>query len=504
MEAGMYLTTDEALKVSAVWCAMDTIVRAMAPCPWLVYDVDGAQDTRTLRRTDPLAYILNTRANPWTTAIAFREGLLWSALGYGNGYAEIQYDRAGRVAWLWNLDPQRVGPEINPQTGELAYKIQQITGGTVWAEPWRIYHLRGPSLSGYVGDNVLARASRSIGAAAAAQQFAAAYFGNGTIMSGYWTQEKMLPPAVKEAFEKDWKDKHSSPANAFKSPVLPPGMKWTPVGVEPEKAQLIETRQFSIPDIARWFGVPLHKLMDPQGSQGYGTNIEQLGVSFINDALHPWAERCEQEADWKLLPPRPATRETKIDLSRHKEGDAKTQADALTIYKKAGVLSQNEIREIKGWNTVGPEGDVYLVESTMQTVERAIEGPPEPPPPALPPPREPREDDEEDAPERKATNAALVTARDVIVATLSDAFARHERRIANHRAKHRGVVTDDDRASLRARLTEDCASVLALAKRAGVGDAGSMELGPFSDAIEAGEPPDKAAERFIGHARDVA
>jgi HK97 family phage portal protein len=484
-EAGMTITVDEALKVSPVWCAMDTIVRSVAPCPWNVYDVRGGG--RELRRDDSLNWILNTRANPWTTAIAFREALQWSALGYGNGYAEIQFDAAGRVAALWNLDPERVTPRLHPETGEFVYAVTPPVGSVTWVEPWRIFHLRGTSRTGYVGDNALGRAARSIATAAAAQQFAAAYFANGTVLSGYFSYGKVLDSATKETLEKDWAEKHSGgPAVKHKSPILPPGMEWKALASDPEKAQLIETRQFAVADVARWFGVPLHLLMDPQGSQGYGTNIEQSGIQFVNGCLHPWAERHEQEADFKLLPARPTTRETKIDLSRHQKGAFDTRAAGYATLKKAGVLNQNMILESEGWNTVGPKGDVFFVESTMVPVERAI-NPPEPPAPkpALPPAEEP-EDPEEDPPSPAA------------VARVGIALDRFSRRMAARRADleknapdKAGANLADERARIEPALLAEC--------RTALGNASGLDMRVLlaADAVLAGEPPHLAAQRLV-------
>jgi HK97 family phage portal protein len=490
-EAGMTITIDEALKVSPVWCAMDTIVRSVAPCPWNVYDLKD--EKRTLRPKDQLTYILNTRANPWTTAIAFREALLWSALGYGNGYAEIQLDLAGRVSALWNLHPEQVTPRFHPESRAFMYEVRQPTGETIWVDPSRIFHLRGTSRSGYAGDNVLARAARSIATAAAAQQFAAAYFANGTVLSGYFTYGKVLDPDTKTTLEKDWKEKHSGgPGAKHKSPILPPGMEFKALGSEPEKSQLLESRQFSVPDVARWFGVPLHLMMDPQGSQGYGTNIETAGIQFVNGTLHPWAERHEQEADWKLLPERPATRETRIDLARHTRGDFKSRAEGSIILKKGGVLSQNQILEDFGWNTVGSEGDVILVETTMQTLERAIEGPPEPDPRALP------FGSEADPEEPTPSAAPIKTRPPSSVARIAVALDRFERKISARRIdleRNAPEKVAANLADLRAQLEP---SLLAECERALTDPVPNLSdrVSKAADAVLAGEPAHLAAERM--------
>ena len=53
-------------------------------------------------------------------------------------------------------------------------------------------------------------------------------------------------------------------------------MKFTPIGNEPEKAQLVESRKFQVEEICRWFGVPPHKVQHLERSTF--NNIEHLGI----------------------------------------------------------------------------------------------------------------------------------------------------------------------------------------------------------------------------------
>jgi hypothetical protein len=180
-------------------------------------------------------------------------------------------------------------------------------------------------------------------------------------------------------------------------------------------------------------------------------------------------------------------------------------------------LTRNEARKVLGRNTIGADGDILVVEGNVKSLEDVLE-PPEPQPaPNVAPMREAPEDPEltedpaaepegpEDVRSAPGKTRPGLSARDAVVAVFSDAFARHARRLSNHRAKHKGEILEADRRGLDAKLTEDCAGALALAKRAGSGDAGTVSLESFASALAAGEPPDKAAERFVsGIWRDAA
>jgi hypothetical protein len=292
--------------------------------------------------------------------------------------------------------------------------------------------------------------------------------------------------------------------------VLGQGLKYQPLNHNAQESQLVEGRRFQVQEIARFFGVPTTLLADNEA----WTNLSELYRGFYTNALRPWAERFDAEATRKLFPQRQPWREVQHDLTHLTLGSFKDQVTAFREAVNGGILTRNEARKVLGRNTIGADGDVLVVEGNVKSLEDVLD-PPAPAPaapksPALPP-REAPEDPEvepegpEDAKSAPVKTRPGLSARDAVVAVFSDAFSRHARRLANHRANHRGEVPDADLPGLAAKLTEDCAGALALAKRVAGGDAGAVSLEPFASALVAGEPPDKAAERFVsGIWRDAA
>lgn len=376
--AGVRLTPDEALSVGAVWACVDAIAKAIASCRWNVFEpLDNGG--RKVLPNDPVSWLLNTRANSDMTAVGFREAMLYTAIPHGNAYAEIVRDGGGRVAALWPLAEERVTPRRDPNTWELFYEYRQPDGSTVRLEQRQVFHLRGPGVSGLLGDNLVARAIKSISAAAAQERFSGTFFGNGANPGGVLEVSGKMDPTVLERLKNDFAEKRQGPENAHKPLILEGGMKWTPTAVEPQKSQLVEARQFSVEEICRWFGVPPHKVQHLLRSTF--SNIEHQSIEFVRDALTPWARRLEQEADFKLFPQmRGPWRYTSIDLAPLTFGDAYSRAQAHAIWRQNGIMSANEIRAAEGLNEAGPNGNVLLVQSNLTTVERLMA----PPPAALP------------------------------------------------------------------------------------------------------------------------
>lgn len=362
---GLYITPDTALQLSVVWACVDAINKAIASCPWNILTRDGRR--LTLLPDDPLGYLLNVRPNPEMTAIAFREALGYGALTWGNGYAEIVRATSGRIAELWPLLPDRVTMRRHPETDEIYYEVMEMDGGRKQLPPSRIFHVRGPSLTGFLGEGIVSWAARSIGLGLAAERYGSAYYGNNATVGAVLEYPKTLTQEAYDRLKADWEEKRQGVGKAHKPLILEGGMKFTPIGNEPEKAQLVESRKFQVEEICRWFGVPPHKVQHLERSTF--NNIEHLGIEFVRDSLTPWALRFQQEADFKLFPARAPWRQSKIDMAWLTQGDARSRWEAYQIGRRIGALSANDILEMEGMNGIGPEGDIRIVESNMQSLD---------------------------------------------------------------------------------------------------------------------------------------
>ena len=372
----------------------------------------------------------------------------------------------------------------------------QYQNGTLDVDASRIFHLRGPSIYGLVGDSVIYRAAQSIALGKAAQTFGAAYFSNGTVSSGVLKHPKRVDPKAIERIRTEWAQRHSGTASAFKPVFLEEGMEWQTISSDLDKTQMLAVRAASVEDVARYFGVPLFLLGVQQSAQGYGRNLEELYLSFIRATLTPWCRRFEQEADYKLFPQRSPWRETKIDLSDLKRPDLKTEIEAYVAAHEGGLLTQNQILERLGFNTIGIEGDIYKVKTTLRTLEQMTEEPD--PTSATADPAS--ESDPEDGPDEESDQMAA-TMRQAVTVVVYQAIERYARAIKNRRADLASKPPDeiekrieDARKTLLLRLFDDCSAAILLLRP-------EKDVRPLIDsiaaAVEAGEPPQKAAERLV-------
>ncbi len=381
-QAGVAVDPETALKNAVVWACIRYLTNAVAQLPWRVFR-EGADQRNEPQPTHPVDWLINRRPCPEMGAFSWRQTMLGNALRYGNGYAEIERDNAGRPIALWPLHPLRVTPRRRAGTGRLYYEVQgDGVGQRIELEPEDIFHIRGFG-DGPVGYNVVEYAAQSIGWAQATEIFGASYFGEG-MHPGYLIESgSALTEPARNALSAQFKKLFQGPRKSFRAVFLDAGMKAVKAAVQPNEAQFIETRQHQVEEICRWFGVPPHKVMHLLRAT-FG-NIEHQAIEVVTDSVVPWTCIFEDEADFKLFGQNRQSLFTKMDLQALLRGDMKAQAEHYQILRGAGVYSVNEIRRRLGENPIGREGDKRLAPMNMTTLEKLGEDPPKPAPAAQPP-----------------------------------------------------------------------------------------------------------------------
>lgn len=450
-DAGVPVDHDSALTMSAVWACVRVVSQTLGVLNMHVYQSTpgGGKRRREDLRVDQM---LRRRPNDQMTAMTFKEVMTAHMLTWGNGYAEIERDLAGRPVNLWPLLPDRTRPVL-AENGDVYYEHSIFQGGDRYYLPGKdVFHLKGFGFDGLQGYDVIAYASRSIGAGIAAETFGSSYFGNGTHLSGGLFHPKRLSKEARQGIREEFEKAYQGPRKAFRMGVFEEGVDWKPFGLSPEASQFIETRQFSVEEVARWFGVPLHKIGHLLRSTN--NNIEHQGIEYVVDTVLPIAVRWEQEADAKLLTTGLRNDHyCKLNVATLMRGDMKSRYDAYKIGREWGWLNANQICELEDLDPIGEIGDVYLVPLNFQNAEALLD-PPEPPAPQ--PSAAPSETSEEpeDAEDDPAPAAAPKRAARV---ALADAAGRGLRRFRHAWAEgaKRVSITDDVVPTMAAKFAGD-------------------------------------------------
>lgn len=372
-QAGVTVSEDTALTNAAVWACVRVIAETVAALPWRVYrKTTGGRESMPGHTID---WLLNNQPNGEQTAFAFREGLMAHVLTWGNAYAEIERDMAGRVMALWPLTPDRVTPR-RQEDGAFVYEVDDGTGKRSIVPASEMLHLHGLAFDGLVGYSPVRMAARSIGLGIAQDVFGSAFYANGTAFGGLVEVPATMNPVQIAEQEAYLNATHKGPDKAFKVRVVANGMKYHNVGMPMTDAQFIESRKFSVTEVARWFRVPPHKIADLERSTN--NNIEHQSIEFVTDTIVPWVTRLEQEVNVKLFGARAVgSVYTKMSVNALMRGDAMSRANFYRAMTQMGAMSINEVRELEELNGIGAAGDEHLVQLNQTTLEHLVADPPD-------------------------------------------------------------------------------------------------------------------------------
>ena len=344
--SGVRMSADSALQLSAVFACVRIIASQFASLPFTLYRnrPDGGKDRVT---NHPVYRLLARRPNPYQNAFEWREMMAGHLALRGNAYNQIVSDSRGNITALIPLHPDRI--QILLQTdGDYRYRYTRLNGTMVTYSRGEIWHLRGLSSDGIIGLSPIALARNALGGAQAAQDYGARFFANDATPSGGWVE---YPGSFKdrqsrEQFRESLQEAQSG-INHGKLAVFEFGMKYHQISVTPEDAQFLETRRFHVTDIARWFGVPPHKIGDLD--RATNNNIEQQALEFVQETLGPMAERWEASIEAELLFD-DEDLEAEFQFSQLMRGDSQSRATFYNMGIQAGWLTRNEARIAENLN----------------------------------------------------------------------------------------------------------------------------------------------------------
>ncbi len=365
-----------AMQTTAVYACVRILAEAVASLPLHVYEYqdDGG---KKLVHDRPLYYLLHDEPNPEMTSFVFRETLMSHLLIWGNAYAQIIRDGAGRVLGLYPLLPDKMDVQRDDR-GNIYYVYSRNCDenpmfkeyGDIRLKAEDVLHIPGLGFDGLIGYSPIAMAKNAVGMTLACEEYGASFFANGANPGGVLEHPGVLkdPSKVRES----WNSVYRGVNNAHKIAVLEEGMKYQQIGIPPEEAQFLETRKFQINEIARLYRIPPHMVGDLDKSSF--SNIEQQSLEFVKYTLDPWVIRWEQSLQRSLLLPGEKGKYfIKLNVDGLLRGDYQSRMNGYAVGRQNGWFSANDIREMENMNPIPDEqgGNLYLINGAMTKLEDA-------------------------------------------------------------------------------------------------------------------------------------
>lgn len=354
-KAGVSVSPKSSLHTSAVYRAVVLISGVAAATP-LGAHRKGTHDTAVAQiLADP---------NPELTPYEFWRQSYVHRILWGNSVSLKERDGVGRTRELWPIEPTKFRVEkVKRTTKNRAGKVI-VTDEYGTLLPHEVLHIPNVMLDGTSGLSVIAYARQTIGLSQAAETYAAKLFGSGNLMSGILKTTQKVDEKIAKRLKRRWRQQYQGLDNAHEIAVMDAGAEFQSLTMPNSDAQFLESRQFGIPEVARFFGVPPFLLMATEKSTSWGTGLEQQALGWIKFDLHPqWLAPTEQRVTKHLLMD-PNT-EAAYDLDGLSRGDSTARGAFYRIMREVGAFSANDIRDRENLAPIDG-GDTYLQPTNLQ------------------------------------------------------------------------------------------------------------------------------------------
>lgn len=301
--------------------------------------------------------------DPWPeiTDLDFRGSATWGLAARGNFIGRVT-DRTGKGRWpsqIQPLDNDRVDIQRNNTTGALEYRLQ---GENKVIQAPDIVHVRNITRpGGILGLSVVEELRLTWTLASNADAYAATFFANGSLPTGFLSVEEDLSEEQALAMLDQWKQMHQGVVNANQPAVLTGGAEWHQISVNLTDAQFIAAREYSATEVASIFRIPPHMIGLVDKTTSWGTGIEQQEMGFVRNTLGGYLRKLEIALSRCL----PAGQYVEFDLRKRLRGDSVQRAAIIVSLVNAGVINRNEARVLFEDLPPAPGLDAFLQPMNM-------------------------------------------------------------------------------------------------------------------------------------------
>jgi len=365
--SGIDVNADSAIRMSTVYACVRLLGDTISSLPLGAYVRRGRNRISYISAFGQQPAWIN-KPNPEATRLEFFEQVISSLNIHGNAFILTVRDDMDEVQELYCVHPDDIRIE-RPVPGEpILYKMRDSVGAySRILTSKEMLHIPMFRLPGSLyGLGPIAAARLTIGAAMAADTYAAAYFGNAANPGGVIEVPNELTEEQAGDIGRDWNITHTGPYRAGKIGILSGGATFRPLTLNAADAQLLEARRFNVEDIARLFRVPISLLGHPVAGAMSFASVEAQNLSFVQHSLRPLLERLEQALSQLLPEPEGFI---KFNLDALLRGTTLERFDAYTKGLREGFLSLNDVRAVEDLAPLGEAGDQYRV--PLQNIDAA-------------------------------------------------------------------------------------------------------------------------------------
>lgn len=356
-------TPTKAMKIAAVFRAVNLISSGLAS---LKLEYKRKDRYKGYFKMDDsiggkrLNYLLSIQPNSRMNASVFMKNLVSQILLSGNAYVVPVKNMYGDVEALYLLKPGSVAYDVWTDTYHVSDDVNLLNG--IYSSKDILHFKNVSNDGGYTGVSTIGYAALTLGIAATSdsetlKRFATggrfkAILKNNTSVKGFGEyQDEQL-----KAHGEDLQDaiNRGDDILAVKGDV-----DVSPLSMSSADMQFLESRKFTIREIARFFNVPPSKLMDDSNSNY--KSVEVSNIAFYSEALQPIVTEIEREFSAKLLNEwNYLDYKFTFDISALYALDLESKARWDKSRLENGLVSVNDLRRERDIEPIDKGDDVYL------------------------------------------------------------------------------------------------------------------------------------------------
>lgn len=350
----MLESRNNAMLLSTVYRCVDLVSDSVAVLPLKLYSNSNGYKTEDIGNS--LHYILNIEPNANMSRFVFFKTLMVSVLLRGNGFAIIHRDRELNVTALEYVPSSEVTIGIVESNGEKR-KIYRVNGHEEDIEDRDMIHVLNFSYDGINGVSTLTHAAQTLKIATKSEEQAVNFFDGGATNGILSVEGARLSKEQREQIYNQWYERIGDKKNGVA--VLEGNMRYQPISISPKDAQLLESRQFNVLDICRFFSVSPIKAFDLSKSS-YAT-VEATQNQYLVDTVQPVITKIELELMRKvLLPSQRGKKVIEFDTSVILRTDKSAQASYWKDMFYIGAVTPNEIRKESNLPRIEDGDNLYI------------------------------------------------------------------------------------------------------------------------------------------------
>lgn len=353
-----------ALNISTFFRGVQLISTSISQLPIYTKKVNGKGDSNIIK--NHITNLLWTDPANLVDKTTMIRNIVQSVICKGNAYVYIVRGEEGTPVALRYLPASDVTVTYQKERNELYYNCSYIKNGRK-IMPSDMLHFKMFTWDGVRGVSVITYATQAIDTTNATNEHAKEFFEKGTNKaSGVLKVNSQLNTKQRQQILSTWNTTYSSGKAGLA--IIQGNMEYQPISINPDEAQMLESREFNQADIAQWLNINPAQL----GLKGYTnyTRFEDANNELLQRTLMPYIVMIENELTRKLVP---NEKNVKIilDTISFMRPNKQAQSSYYTQLVNSGILSINEVRKELGYGDIdgGDEHHIPYSDVSQNSIE---------------------------------------------------------------------------------------------------------------------------------------